>query len=126
MGEAPRRVGELVGSIERVIRERPRQGALGPQAVLAMDALMHALIFSAEPRALELWREALWEGRLSDGSRAVLSRMLEHITVAVARGEHDAAGAICNCLRAVMEPNAFAGIEPISKGGNDARSKRKD
>lgn len=96
-------------SVELRIRNRPNRGVLDPDTVLALDIVQHALSFTSHPEALELFREALWQRRLTDDVRTAMRQMMEHIIEATNRGEEDAASKICDCLEALADPEVFRG-----------------
>lgn len=95
---------EIVDRLERHISERPATGSIGPETVEALDVLNHALVFASHPRALELWREALWNGRLLNGARQAIVVMFEYLAEATARGESEEVSRICDCLQVFVEP----------------------
>ena len=105
-------VDAIVRNVERRIQERPAEGLLAPDVVEALDAVNHALCFTREPRALELWREALWNRRLADPARQALASMLGYLVVATARGEAHAAAEICDCLEVLLAPDFSEDVGP--------------
>jgi hypothetical protein len=102
----------VLSSVEARIRDRPDRGTLDPETVLALDIVQHALNFTHQPDALQLFREALWERTVADRTKAAVTRMMEHIVEATDRGEVDAASKICNCLETVTDPDIFRGGLP--------------
>ncbi|HWU89463.1 MAG TPA: hypothetical protein VN253_19515 [Kofleriaceae bacterium] len=102
----------VLSSVEQRIRNRPEQGVLDPETVLALDIVQHALSFTNHAEALSLFREALWRRQVTDGTRAAVRQMMKHIIEAMNRGEGDAASRICNCLHAVTDPDIFRGGLP--------------
>jgi hypothetical protein len=97
----------VADTVEYLTSTRPEHGSLDGEHVLAMDILMHALKFCDVPDGLAMWREALWHRTLREPAKQAIVFMLNHITTAIARGELDAAGKICNCLNAVTDPTVF-------------------
>lgn len=100
-------IERVTRSVEQRIQERPDRGVLDAETVLALDIVMHALVFTEAEGGHSLWREALWQRALSERARAAVVLMLEHLMSAAARGEMGAVTEICNCLRAVVEPDVF-------------------
>ena len=116
-------VRAVASSLEQRIKGRSEQGLIDKEAVLALDVVAHALTFAKSPDGVTLWREALWQRRLSEPSRAALNELLSYIVDATARGELGAASSICNCLEAVVGREPFsAGRDPSD--GHDRPTKR--
>lgn len=107
-----RYIARIVDLIESRIRERPTAGLLDSETVDALDVVNHALSFTRHPRALELWREALWQRKLSDGTRQAVVEMFEYLHAAVARGETSAVAQICDCLAVFLSSEARTALEP--------------
>ena len=90
--------------IERRIRDRPTVGTLDRETVEAIDVVHHALNFTKQPRGLQVWREALWERKVSDTARSAVIEMLKYLTDAMERGETEAVSRICDCLNVILIP----------------------
>ena len=110
MNDAQRsQLQHVLSSVEQRIRGRISRGVLDSETVLALDIVQHALSFTNQADALLLFREALWERKVTDRTSAAIRQMMEHIIEAGNRGEEDAASSICNCLQAVTDPDIFRG-----------------
>jgi hypothetical protein len=68
----------------------------------ALDILAHALEFGQTPAGLEVWRTALWEGRLTADGRSAATTMLEYVNSAVLSGQQHLIWEICDCLRRLL------------------------
>jgi len=112
--EHTQRADRVVAEIERRLGEAPEEGTLPAAQVEALDVVYHALVFERHPRGMEVWREALWQRRLSPEARAAVAGMLGHLADAVARGEKGAASEVCNCLE------SFVGA--VLQEGQEARA----
>jgi hypothetical protein len=110
-------IEHVVNSVEHLVRNRPEGGALDHNTVLAFDVLTHALTFVGANHALETWREAMWQRRVTDGAHAAMVALLEYIMAAVARGEIEVVVKICDCLRDVVSPDVFGGRTPTPTVG---------
>jgi hypothetical protein len=91
----------MVHVLELRIQRQPTAGTLDREAVEALDVVSHALAFVRHPRALELWREALWGRRLTHEVRRAVAQMLEYLTDALVQGRSEEVSRICDCLHVV-------------------------
>lgn len=95
-------IDAILSGIEKRVLSLPAVGALTPEAVEAMDIVFHALIYTNEPDALILWREALLRRTLNPRARDSVRAMLAHVEAAHYRGE--AVQDICDCVTALFDP----------------------
>ena len=95
-------ISTIVGDLELQIRKASTASRLERETVEAVDVVTHALGFDRHPRALELWRQMLTEGRLSGETRDAVVRMLEYLAEAVEDGRIEEVSRICDCLHAVL------------------------
>jgi hypothetical protein len=105
-------IGNVVQSLEQLLRARPERRGLDSDTVLALDIVTHALVFTGVEDGLSLWREALWGRKLPEQARAAVVRMLEYVMNAAARGEMSAIRDICDCLQRVVGQDVFRGSVP--------------
>lgn len=120
---APCDVEATIERLEHTVAagRRVSGATLSPQAVEALDVVYHALVFAGPPGAIDLWRVALWEGRIADDAREAVRAMLTYLNDAVARGETHRVSEICDCLEDVMgggERRAHVG--PLEPGAGRA------
>lgn len=66
--------------------------------VEALDVLTHALEFTGAEDALTIWREALHRRQVSERTTAALDELVDYLLNETAKGNHDAASQICDCL----------------------------
>jgi hypothetical protein len=111
---AQRSVARIVEELESQLRRTPTQGVLDRQAVEALDVVGHALAFTGHPRALVLWRDALWKQELGADARNAVTAMLGSMTKAAGEGRDDEISRICDCLHVVID--GAAGHEPYGAG----------
>jgi hypothetical protein len=97
-------IENVVALIESRMAAPRVHDVLEPETVEAIDVVNHALNFVHHPRALELWREALWGGALAPDAKAAVVAMMGHLLEAIARGEFEAISRICDCLNAYLPP----------------------
>ena len=96
-------VEETLSDIERSVGGSRRIGTvLDPCVVDALDVVHHALEVSRHPRALVLWRQALYDGTVAPDAREAVRDMLTYLNEAVARDETDRLHEICDCLELFM------------------------
>jgi len=119
-------IEHVVHSVEQRLRDRPEQGSLDADTVLALDIVTHAIEFTGVAGGLGLWREALWGRTLQEDARVAVVRMLEHVLRAAERGETNSITNICDCLQQVVRHDVFGANAHIggfrhSTRGNDHR-----
>lgn len=105
-------IAGVVQNIEDRIKAHRKGAILQRDTVEAIDIVHHAVTFVGHPRALELWREALWERRLARGAKQAIIEMLEYLLEAVARGEFSAVSRICDCLYVLLDAGSSQKVDP--------------
>jgi hypothetical protein len=101
--QSGRSVAQVVGEFEWHIRRAPAEGVLDRHAVEALDVVGHALAFIRHPRALELWRDALWKRELVPEAREAVAAMLNFMAKAASEGRDDEISRVCDCLHVVVD-----------------------
>ena len=114
-----RSVAEVVHALDSRLRRDRVTGVLDRETVEALDVVGHALTFTRHPRALELWRDALWNRRLAAETRDAIREMLEYMQDAASSGRREEISAICDCLHAVTHDAGSR--DAHDRGGDDAR-----
>ncbi len=109
-------IDAIASGIEERVSRLPTVGALTREAVEAMDIVFHALIYTNEPNALALWREALLRRTLNPRARGAVHSMLAHVEAAHYRGE--AVSDICDCVIALFDPAME--VKGVESAGLDA------
>ena len=104
--QSRRSVAEVVEEFELHLRRAPAEGVLDRQAVEALDVVGHALAFARHPRALELWRDALWKRELVPEAREAVAAMLDFMAKAAREGRDDEISQVCDCLHVVVDGTA--------------------
>lgn len=110
-------VTQIVRELESRLRREPVRGVLDRETVEALDVVGHALTFSRHPRALELWRDALWNRRLAAETSAAISEMLQYMVEAANNGRREEVSAICDCLHGVIQDARSR--DAHERGGDD-------
>lgn len=96
-------VEQTLFEVERSVGGPRRIGAvLDRDVVDALDVVHHALEVSRHPRALVLWRQALYDGTIAPDAGAAVREMLTYLNDAVARDETQRVREICDCLEVFM------------------------
>jgi hypothetical protein len=98
-----RSVAQVVEEFELHIRRAPANGVLDRHAVEALDVIGHALAFIRHPRALELWRDALWNRQLVPEVREAVAAMLHFLAKAAREGRDDEISRVCDCLHVIID-----------------------
>src|SRR5512140_3180597 len=101
--DSRRSVAQVVEQFELHIRRAPAEGVLDRHAVEALDVVGHALAFTRHPRALELWRDALWNRKLVPESREAVAAMVDFMMKAVREGRDDEISRVCDCLHVLID-----------------------
>jgi hypothetical protein len=96
-------VKQVVDELELHIRRAPAKDVLDRQAVEALDVVGHALAFVRHPRALELWRDALWNRELVPEAREAVAAMLDFMAKAAREGRDDEISRVCDCLHVFVD-----------------------
>lgn len=106
---------EVLGDLERAIAAPRRPGEpVDEETSTALDVLYHALVFTAHPDGLAIWRAAIRTGAVDDEARSALRAMLSYLNDAVEQGESHRVTEICDCLEDLMsgDPRPHVGGIP--------------